>query len=272
MTYNKSDTPFHRTAQRIKKATERAFPELDRFVSQHSTPQPDTSSDSSDTPLPPVGDLEPSLRMLDLLINAEHIQRASKYVLDKEPLDALFSFELGELKPLPTPPPMPAVPLPARTTATEVVVPSQKPKRDRRAERERAAERRASTVAALTGSAPRTRRARAAAGLPVDEPETELTADMQTESASLPSTSDTHAMDVEGEPPAKRRRGWKRAPIVLPGQSEVLPVVDAVDNHTSFSMFDGGWILPEGHKRVRAGAVVSERSEGKKTKKHGAFI
>lgn len=264
ITYNKSDTPFHRTAQRIKKATERAFPELERFVSHH-TPS-DSLSDPAVTSLPHIGDLEPSLRMLDLLINAEHIQRSSKFVLEKEPLEALFSFELGELKPPPTPPPAPATPAPA--AVSEAVAPSQKPKRDRRAERERAAERRASTVAALTGSAPRTRRARAAAGLPVDEPESEPIVDMQTESASLPSTSDARMVDVDGEPPAKRRRGWKRAPIVLPGQSEVLPVVDAVDSHTSFSMFDAGWILPEGHKRVRAAAPVSERPEGKKTKKH----
>ncbi|KAF7971000.1 hypothetical protein HWV62_22257 [Athelia sp. TMB] len=42
---------------------------------------------------------------------------------------------------------------------------------------------------------------------------------------------------------------WIRGPLVMPGQSDVLPVVDQVDDYRSFKMFDQGWILPENSKR-----------------------
>jgi hypothetical protein len=44
---------------------------------------------------------------------------------------------------------------------------------------------------------------------------------------------------------------WKRGPLILPGHSEVPPVVDKVDEYRSFKMFDAGWILPENQKRRR---------------------
>ena len=57
-------------------------------------------------------------------------------------------------------------------------------------------------------------------------------------------------MHVDGEPPTKKRRGtWKRATVGRLGQSEVPPVVEDVDSHKSFSLFDGGWILPNGSRR-----------------------
>lgn len=48
---------------------------------------------------------------------------------------------------------------------------------------------------------------------------------------------------------------WIRGPLVLPGHSEVPPVVDEVDDYRSFKMFDAGWILPENTKRAGRGAV-----------------
>ena len=50
---------------------------------------------------------------------------------------------------------------------------------------------------------------------------------------------------------------WKRGPLILPGRSEVPPVVDKVDEYRSFKMFDAGWILPENQKR--GGRTVVER-------------
>ena len=41
----------------------------------------------------------------------------------------------------------------------------------------------------------------------------------------------------------------RRIPFVLPGQSEIPPMVDDVDNQKSFKMFDAGWILPPDQKR-----------------------
>jgi NAD-dependent histone deacetylase SIR2 len=48
---------------------------------------------------------------------------------------------------------------------------------------------------------------------------------------------------------------WKRGPLILPGHSEVPPVVDKVDEYRSFKMFDAGWILPENQKRGGRTAV-----------------
>jgi len=50
---------------------------------------------------------------------------------------------------------------------------------------------------------------------------------------------------------------WKRGPLILPGRSEVPPVVDKVDEYRSFKMFDAGWILPENQKR--GGRMAVER-------------
>ena len=122
----------------------------------------------------------------------------------------------------------------------------------------------------MAGQAPRTRRARAAAGLPVEdhEPSTSPT----TSTHPIASTSQLDVLmdeDGDAEPPAKRRRStWRRAQILLPGQADVPPVVETVDDQTSFSMFDGGWILPEGQKRRnRVGAPVPG---GRKAGRSGA--
>ncbi|KAI0782807.1 hypothetical protein C8Q75DRAFT_786204 [Abortiporus biennis] len=50
-------------------------------------------------------------------------------------------------------------------------------------------------------------------------------------------------------PSTSSRRGTKRKPVILPGQSEVPPMVEDVDKRDLFTHFDGGWILPPDHKR-----------------------
>lgn len=268
MVYNKPDTPFYKAAQRIKKAAERVLPELDQFVNDHLQASPlETVDPVLDVQPAPVGDLEPSLRMLDLLINAEHIQGDSPLVIDKEPVESLFGYEYASVKPQPTPPPVPS--LPAQPAA-----PPTKPKRDRKAERERLKERRASAAAVLVAVPPRTRRAKAIAGILPDESFAELNTEPYSGPSSALSAAETDAMDVDGgQPPTKKKRGPKRAPIVLPGQSDVPPVVDAVDNHRSFDMFDGGWILPEGQKRHnRIVHPSSERPPEEKKSAHSGGL
>lgn len=51
---------------------------------------------------------------------------------------------------------------------------------------------------------------------------------------------------------------WIRGPLVLPGHSEVPPMVEQVDDYRSFKMFDAGWILPESQKR--GGRAATQRS------------
>jgi hypothetical protein len=259
MLYNKAETPYFKAARRIKALAERILPELNNYANNHARESAVALADPPQSfQRPLIGDLEPSLRMLDLLFNAEHIQRDSRIVIDKPPLDSLFSFEFAVVKPLPTPPP----------------APPPKPKRDRRADRERAKERRA-----LASSAPKTRRSRATVGLAATEsapietvdaaPVAELPAGPAADSATTISP-EYIVVDIDGdsEPPTKRRRrGSKRAPFVLPGQSEIPPVVDDVDSHKSFSMFDEGWILPDGHRRHnRTARPASERSPELKRK------
>lgn len=48
---------------------------------------------------------------------------------------------------------------------------------------------------------------------------------------------------------------WKRGPLILPGLSEVPPLIDKVDDYRSFKMFDAGWIFPENQKRGGRTAV-----------------
>lgn len=213
-----------------------------------------------------IGDLEVPFDILKLLLSNEAIQEDCELILDThpDPLSALFAYELGVDKPPPPPEPK-AMP---------------KPKRDRKAERERrkAAQMeaqkaldsgpgfRAPTPTSLRlGSGALTRSARAAAE--AYEAEVIGTGEGEGDAASSgPSASS----DANGKPSSKR---WKR-PIVQPGQAEVPPVVDNVDSHQSFTMFDEGWILPAGQRR--GGRAPIERVERppprKKQRIGGAFF
>lgn len=89
-----------------------------------------------------IGDLEPPFDFLKLLTSIEAIQEETELLLDKNPLDSLFSFELAHLKP---PPPLPSPKL-------------VKPKRDRKADLERKRKEREAEAAAralISGTRPR---------------------------------------------------------------------------------------------------------------------
>lgn len=62
--------------------------------------------------------------------------------------------------------------------------------------------------------------------------------------------------DLRKDPSGK----WIRGPLIMPGQSEVLPVVDQMDDYRSFKMFDQGWILPENTKRGGRSMLPSPRA------------
>ncbi|KAK2467687.1 hypothetical protein APHAL10511_000281 [Amanita phalloides] len=162
--YNQPNTAYHKAAVRIRSAMQSVFEELDRSLAEAKV-----GSNTRNSQLPSgdynehqqgsavvterisVGDLEPPLEFLELLTSLEAIQAGSELVLDKNPLDSLFSFELPTFKP---PPPEPS-PKPVR------------PKRDRKADLERKRKEREAEAAtrALMGHAPygRTRRSWAAA-------------------------------------------------------------------------------------------------------------
>ena len=182
-------------------------------------------ADISPEKLPPVGDLEPPLNVLELLFSKDAIKDSINLVLDEDPIVSLFNFEFGKFKPPPTPPPKPKPPT----------------KRERKAERER---KRLGKQAEVQGTldaspgfrVPRTRSAVAAAVA------------FESEAQGKPSGAESSS---------RKGTKWKRGPLLLPGQSEVPPMVDDVDKQRSFKMFDAGWILPPDKKR--GGRVPLER-------------
>ncbi|KAH7914590.1 PHD-zinc-finger like domain-containing protein [Hygrophoropsis aurantiaca] len=168
-------------------------------------------------PLPPalnsrqitIGDLEPPLEALQLLTSSEIIQEHTNLVLSDDPLTSLFNYELGRLKPPPPPPP---------------------PKQPKGTKRKAKPNDPGSLDVSPGFRAPRTRRSAAA--------------------ASALEAEANERVAVEERALAKPKgQKWRRGPTTLPGQSEVPPMVDDVDNQGSFKMFDAGWILPSGQRR-----------------------
>jgi hypothetical protein len=108
--YNEPGTSFHKAALRIKQHAAPILNELDRLSNTHSMPQTvidgDQSASTDDSPMfPTPGDLEPPLYALELLASADHIRDDIDLILHDDPLAALFTYELAELKPPPPPPP-----------------------------------------------------------------------------------------------------------------------------------------------------------------------
>lgn len=194
-------------------------------------------------PLPPIGDLEPPLDVVELLVSADAIKDDIDLILDHDPIISLFNYELGKTKPPPPPPPPPPPKAP-------------KLKRDRKAEYERKKQNKESAAAAAAAleqemqldaspgfRAPRTRRVTAAAAAFVAEAQGSL--------AEQPADTDATATEPPTSAGAPRTgpASRKRAAVALPGQSEVPPMVDDVDNQRSFTMFNHGWILPPDQRR-----------------------
>lgn len=197
MLYNKRDSPFSKTAARIKTHAGPILEELNQLGRV-------IPAESSESGL--VGDLEPQLKEFELLVSPEAVDGPDMpYQLEKDPLTLLLSYELGKLKP----PPPPSPPKPA------------KPKRDRKAEAERRKQRLldAATASAFrVPIAPRTRREHAEAEA--------FEAEVHGGSSGAESTPLDESGEGEGEEgsiSAKSRRGtkWKREKLVLPGQTDV---------------------------------------------------
>lgn len=106
MLYNKPETSFYRTAARLKVA---AVPILERLNKVQLPPPVDTPfAGTSEAQQPSVGDIEPPLDVLQLLLSSDLISELTDYVVDTEPVTSLFNFEFGKLKP--PPPPRPSAP------------------------------------------------------------------------------------------------------------------------------------------------------------------
>lgn len=225
--YNKLGTSFYKTAQRIQTSSQPILRELSVLVYNHPPLVPPDPSDPSVPSQTSIGDLEPLMETLQLLMSTQDIQNSTNLILDPDPLSSLFNFELPRIKPLP-PPPSPLPPPPPKPKVL-------KKKRPLKVTEP-------IPLDASSGfRAPRTRRALAAvaafeaeAGVE-PEPEPELQSPAELEPGTTGAIS---------EPPKKRRR-----PSTMPGQAESPPMVTDVDSQGLFKMFDAGWILPAGQRR-----------------------
>ncbi|KIJ65462.1 hypothetical protein HYDPIDRAFT_88395 [Hydnomerulius pinastri MD-312] len=220
--YNKPGTSFYKTAQRMQTSSRPILQELVPLTYQHP---PLAISDAITTAPAPnqtsIGDFEPPLAALELLISQEGIQDEINLILETDPLSSLFDYELGRIKPPPPPPP-----------------PKPKAQKKKAGKPPKAAAEPGTLDISPGFRAPRTRRALAAAAAF----EAEATGGVLEEGQQP-----EEAPAAEGPP--KKPTKWRRGPTTLPGQSEVPPMVDDVDNQGSFKMFDAGWILPSGQKR-----------------------
>lgn len=258
LTYNKSDSPIYKSAYRIRAATGPILQELEQYARRPSRQMSNGDAEqlvegatNPDQPNAHVGDLEPSLSILDLLLSEDAIKDDTSLILDEDPLSSLMRTELANWKPPPPPPP-----------------PKVKPIRDRKAERERRLERQRTMLEdipvfrAADLAAPRTRSARAAM------------AAFEAEANATPDSASTPEVEQEGgDGSVPTRKRSRRPPLVLPGQTDIPPVVDDVDNQRSFEMFDEGWILPSSQRR--GGRAPIERHEippPKKKLRLGTFL
>lgn len=240
-----------------------------------------------------IGDLEPPLDILQLLISNDAIKTDLTIDLDDEPLQSLLNYELAKLKP----PPAPIPPPPPRP---------KKPKRDRKAEYERAKAKKAAAVAAamataaealtllnggphpnghtvaeqhvtnpptseepphpspppLPPSAPSISRELQeyldnSPGFRMSKPQ-HVTVDTNVNVGEVPTPLGTPLETSPMSPRADRHPRKKRLSFTFPGQLDIPPMVSDVDNRDSFRMFDAGWILPPDHRR--GGRVPVDRS------------
>ncbi|EMD39343.1 hypothetical protein CERSUDRAFT_112983 [Gelatoporia subvermispora B] len=222
VTYNQPGTPFYRAAQRIKTAAEPILADLDRLV-----PSPQDHS----VPEHSVGDLEPPVHLLSLLLSEDAIKDDINLILDAVPLDSLCSYELPRLKPPPPP----------------------KPKRNRKADIERKRLEREAERQALLDASPgfravrHTRRAVAAAAAgtsgqeqPAEENATPAVGEPKAEVA------ESGGIAVVTSPATAKR---KHRVTIASSRPDIPPMVEEVDNQQSFKMFDQGWILPPDQRR-----------------------
>jgi len=255
--YNKAGTQFHKDAIRIQKESGPILDDVQKLVIVHNLPL-DSNSKVEDgihgfDKLPPIGDLEPALDVLELLISSESFKEDLYMEVGNNPVVTLFSYELATWKPPPRDP----------EDVTRSRKEKTKPKRDRKAEVERA---KANKEAGAAGAGIDVREAGEKAGIERRrEQEKELQAALDSSSGfRIPRTrsalaaaaafeaearGSSAAADDVGSESSKANKSRKRPSVTPVGQTSVPRVVNDVGNRDSFSMFNAGWILPPDQKR-----------------------
>ncbi|KAJ4475028.1 bromodomain and PHD finger-containing protein 3 [Lentinula aciculospora] len=241
-TYNKAGTPFYKAAQRIKISARPVLQELERVYTRQPLPTPDKPLDETaatvktenenivSSSFPSViGDLEPPLELVELLLSLEAIKDESQLILTANPISSLINIELPVLKPPPPPPP----PKPRKAPVKAPKAPKLKlPKPDRSEEYKRYKAKKAEERAHRA----EVEAAMAAAGL-ADE---RLVIRTRRSTAAAATAATISIADPAAGPSSSR----------LPIESPSVPEFrDHVDNQASFKLFNSGWILPSDQKR-----------------------
>lgn len=266
MLYNKGDSPFHRTAKRIKANAQPLLEDLDQITTQslfalptevNAALAPNAGSPHESA----SGDLEPPPLLLQLLLEISRNDES------RDHLASIFMYELEKPKPPTPPPPTPPPPKSRKyMSATE--------RKQRWEEREAAAKERA-----VAGRS--TRALKAMAGAFAEEAGVQPSSDAEPAVPSaVPSSPPLHTSNGrrksmrEGAPStvlAERSEGSIRQPsrpqrgvagveaVAILSDKERREmerqmdiVTEEVDSQDQFKRFNVGWVLPEGSKRRRS--------------------
>ncbi|KAF9465621.1 hypothetical protein BDZ94DRAFT_1189141 [Collybia nuda] len=112
--YNKPGSLYHKVALKIQEGAQTKFAELVSQMQAERAPEgagvgvnPETNDADASRATPPIGDLEPPLELVELLVSTDAIADDLDIFLDDNPLSSLFEYSLPRLKPPPPPPPPP---------------------------------------------------------------------------------------------------------------------------------------------------------------------
>ncbi|KAJ3914017.1 bromodomain and PHD finger-containing protein 3 [Lentinula edodes] len=235
-TYNKAGSPFYKIAQKILNSAMPILQELEHAYTKQAlstlgeplvkTIESTVKMEMENTPISPstspIGNLEPPLELVELLLSLEAIRAESSLVLSVDPISSLINIELSVLKP----PPPPQTRKAPNKGPKAPKLKRQRPDRSeeyKRYKAKKAEERahRAEVEAAMAAAA-----------------EGEVYTAMTGEEEGL-SNADLPYSSFAG--PSR-----SRLPVETPSVPEFR---DHVDNQASFKLFNSGWILPSDQKR-----------------------
>ena len=184
-----------------------------------------------------VGNLEPPIEVLELLLNSDLIRDDVRSVLDSGPLQELLDFKLEKLKPPPpTPPPPPPEEIPPSRIIT---IPSSRSRKGK-------------NKSAASGSTSKTSPSQAkklSEGSPSSLKITVPRATRQSIAAAAAFEAEAEqppvAVDESAAPVSSKKRKRATSPLPSPDPS----AGNEMSARETFKRFDVGWVLPEGHKR-----------------------
>jgi hypothetical protein len=241
MRYNKPGTPYYKAAQRIQSNSATVLAELSNLRTSAPSELLARNGTMVNSLLQPsvltMGNLEPPLELLDLLVSPEIADELS-IVFRTDPLQFLLAYELPEprLRPM----------APVQPTAS-----SRKAKRERKA---KSGKRRAEHVAAPAELATEADAEMAMFGssalnstrFQAMSAAVEDTGPVTTPTAAMTSSSPGLEVNSETEQVLGKRKRTKTAPLHPSSDAEVLTDINP---KASFALFDKGWILDPGVRR-----------------------